>query len=747
MKLVGKVRESSDFLHLTREAGEITEIRKLARRILDNFYGPAFTVNRDGIIEYYNKYVVHLMGRMSKKLLGKEFVSLCLPAESQTEIKNIFTRVWQEESFAVGNVLCKLNTIKAEYLIEWQIVPLLDSSHNLDVVAIIGYNIEDYRHDFGSIGSPFPSTGIFIVQDGKFKFWNANISYYSGCEEAEMIDYEYFKIVHPEDKDLVRKRATSMLKGKSGKPYEYRYITRDGETRWAIEAVVPVVYGGRRAALGYVMDITEEKRMQKELRETENIYRTIFENSGTAMAMFGEDALITMANRELEKLSGYHRSEVENKMTWMDFVHNDDLAKMLDYHRLRTREDGNTPINYEFNLVHKSGAIKNIYATISVIPGTKTRLASLMDVTSRREAEDKLRFLSVHDKLTGLYNRTYFEEKMAAVQAADGVGIIVCDIDGLKLINDTFGHVAGDGALVQVAQILSKCAGEHDVVARTGGDEFAVLLTGAGYADAEKLCSSIRRSVSQYNDHYPEFPLSVSLGFALSDGYKRNPYDLFKMADDNMYREKLLHGQSVRNSIVQLAMKTLGERDFRTEGHAERLRDIVTKMATVYPLINECNLSDMILLAEFHDIGKVGISDSILFKKGPLTDKECAEMQRHCEIGQRIALSSHELAPIADWILKHHERWDGRGYPLGIKGEEIPLACRILAIADSYDAMVSDRPYRKAMSPDRALAEIVRCSGSQFDPSLVEVFVRLFERGLIAPGKDGPVSAPGAGRP
>jgi HD-GYP domain-containing protein (c-di-GMP phosphodiesterase class II) len=192
-----------------------------------------------------------------------------------------------------------------------------------------------------------------------------------------------------------------------------------------------------------------------------------------------------------------------------------------------------------------------------------------------------------------------------------------------------------------------------------------------------------------------------------------------------MYREKLLHGQSIRSNVVQIAMKALGERDFITEGHAERLRTIVSNILKVYQG-NQSNASDMLLLAEFHDIGKVGIPDNILFKRGPLTADEYKTMQRHCEIGQRIALSSPDLAPIADLILKHHERWDGDGYPLRLRGENIPLACRILAIADSYDAMTSDRPYRMAMSHHDALAEVRLCSGTQFDPKVVEVFMQIF---------------------
>ena len=143
--------------------------------------------------------------------------------------------------------------------------------------------------------------------------------------------------------------------------------------------------------------------------------------------------------------------------------------------------------------------------------------------------------------------------------------------------------------------------------------------------------------------------------------------------------------------------------------------------------LTQQKINDLILLAQFHDIGKVGVADRILFKPGPLTNEEKIEMQRHCEMGYHIALSAPELAPIADWILKHQEWWNGQGYPLGLKEEEIPLECRIISIVDAYDAMTSDRPYRKALSHQSAIRELKRCSGSQFDPVLIESFIYILE--------------------
>lgn len=180
--------------------------------------------------------------------------------------------------------------------------------------------------------------------------------------------------------------------------------------------------------------------------------------------------------------------------------------------------------------------------------------------------------------------------------------------------------------------------------------------------------------------------------------------------------------QSKGNSVVRTLIKILKARDLITYGHGERVQCLVLEIAQAIGL-ESARFSDLGLFAEFHDLGKVGISDLILLKEGPLTEIEWHEMQKHSEIGSQITQSAPELLPIARWILCHHERWDGTGYPLGLKGQEIPLECRILALADSYDAMTNDRPYRKEMSQEQAIHEIRRCSGTQFDPELVESFI------------------------
>ena len=348
------------------------------------------------------------------------------------------------------------------------------------------------------------------------------------------------------------------------------------------------------------------------------------------------------------------------------------------------------------------------------------------EIAERVEAERLLQFRSFHDSLTGLYNRTYFEEEMRRLDMRrnGSVTVFVVDVDGLKLINDTLGHDRGDLLLAKVAQLLQSCFRESDIVSRIGGDEFAALIAEAGEPEAKLIYSRIYQEIERWNNAKDQEILSLSVGFSSSAHPETKMRELFKRADDNMYREKLHRRQSNRSAIVETVMKLLEARDFITEGHADRMQELVVKLSLALNF-SEARLADMRLFAKFHDVGKVGIPDRILLKEGPLDPDEKAEMQRHCEIGFRIAQSATDLLPIAEWVLKHQEWWNGQGYPLGISGEDIPVECRILSIVDAYDAMTSDRPYRKAMPKDRAIEELRRCAGSQFDPELVERFIAL----------------------
>jgi diguanylate cyclase (GGDEF)-like protein len=349
-------------------------------------------------------------------------------------------------------------------------------------------------------------------------------------------------------------------------------------------------------------------------------------------------------------------------------------------------------------------------------------------LSSLEKAQSRLRYVGRHDTLTGLYNRAFFEECIEKTkETADSVQVLVADVDGLKLINDTLGHSSGDSLLRKAAEVLKQTCPPDAIIARFGGDEFAIILKNYLAKDVALLCKAIKEAVSSANHETPGLTLSMSIGYAAGTQQSNDAVELLKEADNYMYRDKLFHNRSTRSAIVQTLKKALEVRDFITDGHAVRMQDLVRLLGTEIGF-SENRLSELQLFAQFHDIGKVGIPDGILFKSGRLTVEETAIMRSHSEIGYRIARAAPDLVFIADWVLKHHEWWNGGGYPLGLKAEEIPIECRILALADAYDAMTNQRPYRTPMTPADATREIRENAGIQFDPELTKVFITILAK-------------------
>ncbi|MGB9791064.1 MAG: diguanylate cyclase [Thermacetogeniaceae bacterium] len=473
-----------------------------------------------------------------------------------------------------------------------------------------------------------------------------------------------------------------------------------------------------------IRNITELKQKEKALQESENRLMMILDSVQSGILLINaETRRIAYVNRAGAELLGRTKERVIGSICHRFICPSEEgKCPLLDLGPPLERWEGVllTPSGEEVAVIRS--------ATALVLDERVYVLENFIDITERKRIEERLRYLSMHDPLTGLYNRAYFEEEMRRLSRGRRrpVGMIVCDIDGLKFINDTFGHDAGDAVLVAAADVLRSSFRKEDVVARVGGDEFAVLLPNTDRVAVEAAAQRIRDAIARYNSTNPRIHLSMSVGCSVSDDPHADINQLYKEADSDMYREKLHQSYSPRSSVVHVLLKTLEARDLSTESHSERLQKLVIALAQAFGLPQR-KVTDLRLLAMFHDIGKIGVPDSILFKPGPLTPQEAAEMRRHCEIGYQIAKSARELAHIADWILKHHEWWNGEGYPLGLKGEEIPLECRILSVCDAYEAMVSDRPYRKAMTHREALAELIRCAGTQFDPCVVAKFLELME--------------------
>jgi len=355
----------------------------------------------------------------------------------------------------------------------------------------------------------------------------------------------------------------------------------------------------------------------------------------------------------------------------------------------------------------------------------------IIDIHDQKLRELQIKYMHDHDFLTGLYNRQYFE---TAKQKFDHekwlpLSIIIIDINGVRIINDAFGHTAGDQLIAETAKIIKNCCRDNDIAARISGDEFGLLLPRCDNHAAREMVDRIKKACDKYNkfSHNDRFRINVSMGCSTKTSMLEDLDQIEKIAEEQMYNSKLLNRHSSHNAILSSIMATLYARSQETEEHSCRIAKL-SRMIGTYLNLTEDNINDLQLLAMLHDIGKVGIDDRILNKAGPLNEDEWAAMKKHPEIGYKIAMSTVELESIAEYILHHHERWDGTGYPRGLKGESIPLLSRILAVADAFDAMTEGRVYRQSMTKEAALDEIRRNAGSQFDPNIAEIFLQIMSK-------------------
>jgi diguanylate cyclase (GGDEF)-like protein/PAS domain S-box-containing protein len=574
--------------------------------------------------------------------------------------------------------------------------------------------------------------GYFEVDlAGDFTFFNDAIYRHLGYTAEELKGMNYRQYTDEQTAaELSQLYAKIYRTGEPIKSLDFEAIRKDG-TRGTFDVSVSLIRdsGGKPIGFrGICRDVTERKRGEEALRESEERFRQLAENIREVFYASEQGYIRYVSPAYMEIWGRSPQSLYQEPESFLDTVHPEDKEGV----RESLEKKGRGEVEEVYRIVRPDGSIRWIKDRSFPIYGDSGETLRVVgiaaDITDLKLGEEKLKYLSLHDPLTGLYNRIYFEEEMSRIERGryNTVGIVSCDLDGLKLVNDTLGHDQGDSLLVAAAGVIRGCFREGDLVARIGGDEFSVVLPDTTESTVEKACQRIEEAVASYNAANPELPVSISVGSAVSHGADRSLKDVFKEADNSMYREKLYRTQSVRSTVLKTLINTLKERDLTTEEHILRLEKLLISVAVLIGL-PESTRSDLSLLAKFHDIGIVGISDAILFKEGPLTSREWTEMKRHSEIGYRIALSAPDLIPIADWILKHHEWWNGQGYPLGIEGEEIPVECRLLAIADAYEALTSARPYRKTLSHAKAMAELQRHAGTQFDPKLLEKFVQMLE--------------------
>lgn len=581
-------------------------------------------------------------------------------------------------------------------------------------------------------------------------FWKDLNSNFLGCNQyfakeagksspEELIGKDDYDTPSFEQTEKYRADDAEIMKSGIAKiNIEELHIYANGDQGWIRTSKVPLrdVNGEVFGLLGVFEDITKRKQAEQGLYYEKKRLKITLLAIGDAVITTDQFKKVTLINPVAEELTGWRAEDALGK----------DVNLVLTLENEITGVKGRNPIdevllglktveleNHTI-IVSKNGekrAIEDSAAPILSEDGDIQGVVMVFrDVTDKKIKQDEILYLSYHDSLTTLYNRRYIEERIRQIEERESypLSVILGDINGLKMVNDVLGHYEGDRFLIEASKILKDSCRKSDVVARWGGDEFLILLPNANAAETEQICENINRKCAELTSI--SIKLSISLGYAIRKNDKEEITRTINAAEEVMYTQKMLNSRSYRNAILESFRKTLFEKSHETEEHANRLMQLSKHMGEVMNL-PQTSLQELELLSVLHDIGKIGVPDSILNKPGKLDEDEWVIMKRHSEIGSRITQSVPEFVRISDYILYHHERWDGKGYPRGLKGEEIPMQSRILSIVDAYDAMTSERPYHKPITHEDAIQELVDNAGKQFDPDLIQLVIkeRIFEVG------------------
>jgi len=464
--------------------------------------------------------------------------------------------------------------------------------------------------------------------------------------------------------------------------------------------------------------LNKQKKSEELFKKNVSDYKTLFQNSLDGIYKSTIDGKYIDANPALVRMLGYDSKEELLSKNIPDQIYVSKKYRPSPKYRNKI---------FETQLKKKDGSTIWVEISSKVIYEKEkpARYEGIVrNITDRKKSEEKIIYLSFHDILTGLYNRAYFEEEIKRLntQRQLPLSFIIADINNLKVVNDAFGHLEGDKLIVKVAEVLKAFCRNEDAVSRWGGDEFTILLPKTNKEDAGEIANRIKNVT--FTTSKMEIPLSISLGHATKEKIDQDFQDVIKEAEDNMYRSKLIERKSIYSSITSSLERTLYEKSLETREHAERLKKLSQGIGKAIYLPNNI-IDELSLLSTLHDIGKIAIPEEIITNGRKLTEKEWIIIKKHPEIGYNICQSNPQLVHIAEGILGHHEWWNGDGYPHGLRGDNIPITSRIISIVDAYDVMISGRAYKKAVTKKEAIDELKRCSGTQFDPKLVDIFINI----------------------
>lgn len=631
--------------------------------------------------------------------------------------------------------------------------------------------------------------GIYIIQEGIFKYINPKLSEILGYESSDSIINKKVKdFAFSEDWPIVEENINKRLQGEvKSANYTFRIVTRDSGIRFAEVYGTRTEYNGRAAIIGTLLDITERKKAEDKLESALDNWQDTFKAIPDGVWLLDDQCRIIKSNGKLESLLGLTTEEILGQHCHKIFSCGQDFMESCPLKRVNEnkfhedlefkKEDIGLWFHVTVDIIRdKSGKVKGAVHIVRDVTQRKKTEEELGVLNNELvKSNEKFRRLTLIDSHTGLFNHRYLEEAieaefLRAKRSGYPLSVIMLDIDYFKSINDVYGHPFGDLVLRQLAKLIKKTVRRYDIVVRFGGEEFIVLSPGANRQATLILTQRILATSNAFYFGDKEHAVKLKISMAVAsypEDIIAKPMDLIEVADTILNKAKEYGGNRVFSSLdtreIKLSVlgkdedsndvkllkkkierlskranqslieavfafaKTIEAKDRSTGEHTENTVSYAADIAYELNLPKE-DIDRIKQASILHDLGKIGISEKILLKTGSLTKEEFEEVRRHPQIGADIIRPIHFLNSIIPFMLYHHERWDGKGYPSGLKEEEIPVGARILAVADVYEALISERPYRKAYSKTEAIKIMKDGSGAQFDPKIVGIFLDILKK-------------------
>ncbi len=707
---------------------EITETVEYYQKLFNNAPIAYQSLDDYGNFIDVNEKWCEIFGTNKQEVIGKNFASFLVPSY-QDNFKKRF------------DLLKKLGSIHSEFLMIDSKGKILDiefdgkivyekntsklrtmcALNNVTEIKSIQEEIklseEKYRDLVNQMPLGLAVHEIICDATGKpvdYKFLDVNESFEQilGMKAQDIIG-KTVKEILPETEDYwIERYGQTALTGESDRFENYasnlnKYFN------------VSVYRNAKNQFVVVAMDITNSINLNKDLAlEKQRLSRVVESTADIIFEIDKSKRFISVYGKGLMKIG--HTPETYMGKTVIEVFGKDGAIKEIAYSKALKGES----VSYQWT--HKNGKetlyfesnISPIYDQAEIIGA----VGIARDISTQKKNQNELQYMSNHDYLTGLYNRRYFELELIEMSHEENypMGIMMLDLNGLKIFNDAYGHFAGDKALINASRVLLDTFSEKNVVARIGGDEFAVIIPNTDVDKLYEFKQEINRKIAEIT--VVNIQMSLAIGYEIITDEHMDVIEVQKNAENHMYRHKIIEGMSIRNHAIKAILQTLTDKYEEEKIHSIRVSQFCVELGRALNL-NQDQLNELELAGMYHDIGKISIPDAILDKPARLTDEEFEIMKTHTDVGYSILKAADEYSDLAEHALYHHERWDGKGYPKGLKDVKIPLFSRIINVCDSFEAMTAERPYKKKMSEEDAAKEIIRCSGSQFDPQLAHLFV------------------------